>query len=129
MSSDVTDFRMGGSMPLDFWELLQGSGTSDTHVWCRVMGYVPSDWEDPGRFIPQGGTWAGKDAAEEVCDRQADLSASGHGNEVSSTGEGGDVRPLPPEYRCPLYCHLADTGAISGGGETAGGADVDGMVL
>ena len=39
-----------------------------------------------------------------------------------------DIHPPPPEYRIPVYLHSGDTGAISGGGETAGGAGVEEMV-
>ena len=39
-----------------------------------------------------------------------------------------DIHPPPPEYRIPVYLHSGDTGAISGGGETAGGAGVDEMM-
>ena len=99
------------------------------------MGNITSDWEDPGRFSPQGGPSAGKDAAEEDRGGHVDLSVTGRGNEGSGAGRGGDVRPPLPEYRRPVYRHLADTGAMSGGGATAGGrgpggagAGVDEMV-
>ena len=85
------------------------------------MGNITSDWEDPGRFSPQGGPSAGKDAAEEDRGGHVDLSVTGRGNEGSGAGRGGDVRPPLPEYRRPVYRHLADTGAMSGGGATAGG--------
>ena len=92
------------------------------------MGDVPSDLEDLGRFPPQGGPPSGKDAAKEVCDGQADLSAAGCGNEGSRYGGGGDVSPLLLEYRRPIYRHLAYTGAMSGSGVTIGGEGVDEMV-
>ena len=92
------------------------------------MDGVTSDWEDPGRFPPQGGPSAGKNTAGEEQGRYADLSAAGRINEVSGAGGGGDGHSPLPEYRCPVYCHSADTGAISGGGETAMGEGVDEMV-
>ena len=42
-------------------------------------------------------------------------------DEGSGAGGGGDVPTPSSEYRRPLYRHLANTGAMSGGGETAGG--------
>ena len=62
------DFREGRSRPPDFQEILQGGGASDPPVRRRVMGDVSSDWEDPGRFPPQGGLPAGKDADKEEHD-------------------------------------------------------------
>ena len=62
---DVEYFRAGGRIPPELQELLQVGGTSGTPVWSRVMGDVTSKWEDPGKFPPQGGPLAGKDAAEE----------------------------------------------------------------
>ena len=43
-----------------------------------------------------------------------DLPTAGHGNEISGAVLGGYVRPPPPEFHCPVYCHLAHTGEISG---------------
>ena len=64
MVEDVEDFRVGGSRIPDFQERLQGGGTSDTPVWRIIVGDVTSDWEDSGRFLPQNGLLAGKDAAK-----------------------------------------------------------------
>ena len=44
------------------------------------MGGVSSDWEDPGRFPPQGGQSVGKYAAVEGREGKVDLSAAGRGN-------------------------------------------------
>ena len=51
-----------------------------------------------------------------------DISVAGCGNEVRGGGVGGYVRPPLPEYLCPLYFHLANTGAMSKVVETVGGA-------
>ena len=128
MVADVANFRAGGSIPPDLRGLLQGVGTSENPVRRRVMGDVPSYWEEPRLFPLQGVLPSGKDAAKEVCDGQADLSAAGCGNEGSRSGGGGDVSPLLLEYRRPIYRHLAYTGAMSGSGVTIGGEGVDEMV-
>ena len=57
-----------------------------------------------------------------------DLSNTGLGNECSGYGGGGGVCTPFPEYHCPVYRHLADTEAMSGGGATARGAGVDEML-
>ena len=57
---------------------------------------VTLDWEDHGRFPPQGVPPAGKDAAKERRDRHVGLSASGRGNEGSVAGGGGDICTPPP---------------------------------
>ena len=93
---DVDYFREGRSRPSELWEILQGSGTSDTPVRCRVVGDVTSDWEDTGSFPPQGGPPDGKYAAEEDRGGQADLSDTVRGNEGSGSGGCGYVRPLTP---------------------------------
>ena len=92
------------------------------------MGNVPQDWEDRGRVPPQGGPSAGEDAAEEGHHGQVGLPTAGRGNDGSGAGGGGDVRPPPPEYRRPVYRHSTDTGAMSGGGVTAGSAGDNEMV-
>ena len=108
--TNVAYLIAGGIRPLNFWGLLQGVGTSKPTVWCIVMGDVPSYWEDLGRFQPQGGPLAGKDAAEQGRDRHMDLSATGCINEVSRAGGGGYICILLPEYVCPGYRHSATTG-------------------
>ena len=55
VGADVEDFGAGGIRPAYFWDFLQGSGLINPPVWCRVMGDIPSDLEDPGQFSPQGG--------------------------------------------------------------------------
>ena len=55
-----------------------------------------------------------------------DLFASRRGNEGS--GAGGGVSLMPPEYYHKVYLHSSYTVAMSGGGETAGGAGVEEMV-
>ena len=65
MGEDVEYFRVGGRRPPEFRELLQGGGTRYTPAWRIVIGDVTLYWEDPGRFTPQGGPTAGKDAAKE----------------------------------------------------------------
>ena len=92
------------------------------------MGDVPSDWEDPGQVPPQGVPPGDKDAVEEGHAVQVALSDYGRDNEGSGTRGGGDVFYTPLEYHFPVYRHLADTCAMSGGGEKAGGTDVDEMV-
>ena len=57
-----------------------------------------------------------------------DLSSTGLVHEVNGAEVGVYVRPPPPEYYRPVYFHSADTGAMSEGRVTAGGADVDEMV-
>ena len=96
LGMDVASFRVGGSRPPDFWKVLKVSGKSDTPVCCRIMGDVPSYWEDPGQFSPQGGPSVGKDASKEGHDEQVYLSSAGRGNEFSGIGGGGDVRPPSP---------------------------------
>ena len=128
MGKDVKCFRAEGIIPQDVREILQGGGARDTPVCRLIASDVPSDWEDPGRVSPQGGPSAGKGSAKEGHDKQVYLSATGSENEGSGTGGGGDIIPLPPEYRFPVYHHLADTGAMSGGGATPGGACVDEMM-
>ena len=102
MGADVVYFWAGGIIPPNFQELLQGGGTSNPLVWCRVMSDVPSDWMDPGRFPPQGGPPAGKDVSKEGHDRQVYLSAARRGNKGSGSGGVRDVHPPPPEHR-PKY--------------------------
>ena len=58
-----------------------------------------------------------------------DISAAIQRHKGSGSGEGGDVRPPPLEYRRSVHLHLEDTGAMSGGGDTAGGAGVNEMVI
>ena len=70
----------------------------------------------------------GKDVSKEWHGGQVDLSISGRENEGSGAGGGGDVLPLTTEYCLPVYHHLMNTGAMSGGGATARGAGVDKMV-
>ena len=115
------DFTVRGIRPLEFWELLQGSGTSNNIVWRKVMGVISSDWEDYAKFPPQGGLPSGKYVDEEVHDGQVNLSAAGRGNKGSGAGGGADVSPPPPEYRRPVYRPLADTGAMSRGVAMDGG--------
>ena len=50
-------------------------------------------------------------------------------DEGSGYGGGGDVIPLPPEYRLTVYFHLAYTGDIYGGGLTGGSSGENEMVL
>ena len=54
-----------------------------------------------------------------------DLSTTGRGNAGNGSGGDGDVCLPPPEYRHPVYHHLTDTGAMSGGRVTARGVGVD----
>ena len=49
---------------------------------------------------------------------QVGLPTDGRGNDGSGFGEGGDIRPPPPEYRRPVYHDFSDTGSMSGGGAT-----------
>ena len=109
-------------------EFLQGGGPRKLPVRSIVMGDVPLDWEDPGHFLPQGGLPSGKYAAEEGGDGQVDLSSTGRVYEGSGYGGCGDAHPPLLEYRHPVYFHLADTVAMSGGGETARGASFEDMV-
>ena len=81
VDEDVEYFRVVGSRPPDFREILQGGGISNTPVWRRVVGDVTLYWEDPGRFPPQGGPPAGKYSSEEDRGGHVDLSATGCGNE------------------------------------------------
>ena len=43
------------------------------------------------------------------------VPTSGRGDGNSGSQGGGDIRPLPPEHRGPVYHDLYDTGAMSGG--------------
>ena len=65
MDQDVEDFRARGIRPPYFRGILQGGGISNTPVQRRVVCDVTSGWEEPGRFIPQGGLPSGKDASKE----------------------------------------------------------------
>ena len=91
-------------------------------------GGVTSAWEDPGWFPLQGGPTAGKDAEKEERGGYMCLSAAGCGNGGNGDGGGGGVCPPLPEYCRPVYFLLADTGAMSRCGGTAGGAVVNDMV-
>ena len=57
-----------------------------------------------------------------------DISAAVSGYRVSGDGGGRYVRPRPPEYRLPVYRHLNDPGAMTGGREMVGRAGVNEMV-
>ena len=57
-----------------------------------------------------------------------DLYNYGHSNEVSGSGGGGNVHTSTPEYCHPVYYHLANTGAMFGGGLMEGVARVNDMV-
>ena len=57
-----------------------------------------------------------------------DLFAAGNNNEGIGDGGGGYVRPLLPEYCCPVYHQSADTGAMFEDRAIAGGAGVEEMV-
>ena len=56
------------------------------------------------------------------------LTTAVRGDGGSGEERGGDVRPLPPEYRQTVYFHSADTRATYGGRATAGSAGDDGIV-
>ena len=96
MVADVAYFRARGIRPRELQGILQGGGTSNNTVQRRVLGDVPLDWEDPGRFPPQIGPPDGKYESKEVRDVQVDLSTAGRGNTVSGSVGGGDVSPKPP---------------------------------
>ena len=53
---DIEYNRAGGSGPPDFGEFLQSGGSSNPNVWHGDLGDVPSDWEDPGKILPQSGS-------------------------------------------------------------------------
>ena len=73
------------------------------------MGNLTQDWEDPGQFPQQGGLPDGKDSSKEEHDGQVVLTTAGQHDDGSGSGRSGYVRPLTPEYRRPVYFHLADT--------------------
>ena len=110
--------RAGGSIPPDIQKCLKGGGAGKPHVWSRDLGNDPQDWEDPGWVPPQGGPSAGEDAAEEGHGVKVGLPTAVQGNEGSVVVEGVDVNPPHPDYRLPIYRHLANTGALSGDGAT-----------
>ena len=47
------DYRAGGRVTPDFGKFIQGGGSSRPTIQRGVLGNVPSDWEDPGRVVPQ----------------------------------------------------------------------------
>ena len=71
---------------------------------------------------------AGEDVAKEGNDGQVGLPTSGRSDDVNGSGGGGYVCPPPPEYLCPVYSYLVNTGDMSSDGATSRSAGDDEMV-
>ena len=61
------------------------------HVWVIYLGYVPTHWEDSGRFPSQGDPQVDRVAAKDKYGLGVGIPSTGRGNAVGGDTGGGYI--------------------------------------
>ena len=112
--------EQGGCRCPDLVTYLLGGGPVGHVVRVRDVGRDLLHWGGVGRIPPQGGPQYNMEATLEREVRRMGIPPAGGRDGGGRTTGGGDLRLLPPEYSCTVYCKQAHYGPFSSGGAEYG---------
>ena len=120
MGAADSGVEQGGFGCPDLGPDLPGGGSVGNDLWVGDVGRDTLHWEGFGRIPPQGGPQSDREATSERMGRSMGIPPSGGRGGGGRTTGGGELRLLPPEHSCTVYCCQDHYGPVSGGRAEAG---------